>query len=305
MTEQELADWLAQHSRHLDTAKTTLHQAVSDFLDDYAGDYEFRVDEEPYSRVKSVSRSLEKCIRKDVADAEAAFIGPIAAVGDLVGARVVVRSLNDLRELQRAFVENFELSDLRVDDKVDAPTATGYRAVHLNGALEVTRHGVAISVPFEIQLKTLLEDRWGTLTHSDAYSRTDINTDVRFSQIRELQRVLAEQLHVADLLLLSIEDLSEDAVHMIALEPPGEEMTLANVVNLMYARYGEYVRLPEGQRLLDAARDAGLQSIQEMGKLLDQREESAEEIGDRFRVQNGRTPKPLELWLAYLSFADL
>ncbi|MGA9277843.1 GTP pyrophosphokinase [Ilumatobacter sp.] len=125
-------------------------------------------------------------------------------VDDLVGIRLTCTNLRDL-EMVQVVLESLPLHasprrPLGLDpaserDYVDAPKESGYRGWHVN--LEVQHDGVPVIC--ELQVRTLLQDSWGELTHEDTYSKS--------GELPPLVEVLSARM--ADL-LATLDDIAED-----------------------------------------------------------------------------------------------
>lgn len=118
-----------------------------------------------------------------------------AAVGDLVGARVVVYNLSDVESFASEVLNDSAcpLSDVTRED-ISYPS--GYRALHLNGRLD--RFGI------EVQIRTAVQDAWAVTSRADVY-RSDSDEPL----IKALARAQGKILEGVDEVLQEIRDLSE------------------------------------------------------------------------------------------------
>lgn len=128
-------------------------------------------------RIKDRERALDKLKRKWVANPELPSGDEIVdTLGDIVGVKVIGKTIRDL-ELFIRHLEDTLVSDAselrRADDPKDYiafPKPSGYRARHEFLLVPVrTPDGVRHRVRVEIQIKTMLQDAWGELTHEDMY----------------------------------------------------------------------------------------------------------------------------------------
>jgi ppGpp synthetase/RelA/SpoT-type nucleotidyltranferase len=122
---------------------------------------------------------------------EEAFV----AVRDLARVRVVCPTLDDcyalvelLKEQQAIYVD-----DAKVDDFIERPSRTGYRAIHLEAAIDVSLSGKMIGVPVEIQIRSALQEAWGHFTHADFYGADEVP-----ELVGRLMRELSDLLYWAD-----------------------------------------------------------------------------------------------------------
>ena len=181
----------------------------------------FAVERIENARIKDVRRVLAKARRKELSDADGLLRRCDEQEGrrrfpvqDLLGVRVLVRSLNDaaavkrtLENLRAARRELYPLGnpdDFDVEDMNGDPRPSGYRALHIDGSVTVRVADGDVTVPFELQVKTLAQHVFGQHTHEEAYVPNEANGDPRYELVRVLQTALAEQLNTVDLLLAKL-----------------------------------------------------------------------------------------------------
>jgi hypothetical protein len=116
------------------------------------------------------------------------------------------------------------------------------------------------TVPFEIQVKTLAQDAWGTYTHADAYSRIELRTDPRFQLVNQLNRVLSSQLHVVDELGKEIDRVTLDIANRIATEPidHAASLTYREVLAIVFEETGEVLNYSAAEEISDNAHAKGV-----------------------------------------------
>lgn len=152
------------------------------------------------ARVKDLEPLKEKIIRKG---------WPIAdiweRIGDLVGFRIVCQNLKDVYRVRDLILadKRFELKG-DVEDRIAHPDSSGYRAVQFNVVynLKISDKARPISIICEIQIKTMLQDSWASLTHRDIYKEGAHLP----KEIMILSRRLSELLATADDIAQDIRD---------------------------------------------------------------------------------------------------
>jgi hypothetical protein len=102
-----------------------------------------------------------------------------ALIDDLVGVRIVCNNLSDIATVQAMLADlpgsdglpGFGMAAEQGSEKryVDAPKDSGYRAFHVNLVTQVPGLSGLTPVRGELQVRTLLQDGWGELTHEDTY----------------------------------------------------------------------------------------------------------------------------------------
>jgi len=153
-------------------------------------------------RVKSKRRTWRK-IHHPRYENQVATLDDIAgAIDDLVGLRVTCINLRDLDMIQtaldalpRAAGSGLWLDPASERDYVAEPKESGYRGWHVNLGIEVG----GTPVVCELQIRTLLQDSWGELTHEETYSKD--------GALPPLVDVLSTRM--ADLLSI-LDDIAED-----------------------------------------------------------------------------------------------
>ncbi len=159
-------------------------------------------------RVKSKRRTWRKLRQPRYWDAITTAADIPGVIDDLLGLRVTCINLSDI-ELVQAALENlprqpkkgrqFWLDPASERDYVAEPKASGYRGWHVNLGVKVDANGTRVPVACELQVRTLLQDGWGELTHEDTYSKD--------GELPPLVEVLSKRM--ADL-LSTLDDIAED-----------------------------------------------------------------------------------------------
>jgi ppGpp synthetase/RelA/SpoT-type nucleotidyltranferase len=153
-------------------------------------------------RVKSKSRTWRKIMQPRY-EGQIATLDDIPTVlDDLVGLRVTCINVRDIDMVQssldalpRTISKGLWLDPTSERNYVVEPKESGYRGWHVN--LGVTVGDTPVSC--ELQVRTLLQDSWGELTHIDTYSKD--------GALPPLVDVLSTRM--ADLLSI-LDDIAED-----------------------------------------------------------------------------------------------
>ncbi len=153
-------------------------------------------------RVKSKRRTWRKVQQPRYQDQITSVDDITDAIDDLVGLRVTCVNVRDIEMVQTALdaLPRVAGGGLWLDPKSErdyltAPKDSGYRAWHVNLGIEVGETPVVC----ELQVRTLLQDSWGELTHEETYSKD--------GALPPLVDVLSTRM--ADLLAI-IDDIAED-----------------------------------------------------------------------------------------------
>ena len=179
-------------------AEASLARALSELL----SDRDLARIRSTTGRVKSKRRTWRK-IHGARYQGEITGVDDIAgAIDDLVGLRVTCINLRDVDMVRTALdaLAQTPGTGLWLDpaserDYIAEPKASGYRGWHVNLGVEVR----GTPVVCELQVRTLLQDSWGELTHEETYSKD--------GALPPLVDVLSSRM--ADLLAI-LDDIAED-----------------------------------------------------------------------------------------------
>ena len=160
-------------------------------------------------RTKAARRTWSK-LHRDKYRTQVSSVDDVPRViDDLIGIRITCNNLVDQRRVQLLLEALSERSELAEGDVVVRQTgsarnyvedvkASGYRAYHCNLLSWVTVGLKRHQVVAELQVRTVLQDAWGELTHEDTYQAGSIPR-----LVVPLSRRLAD-------LLRTLDDLAED-----------------------------------------------------------------------------------------------
>jgi len=115
-------------------------------------------------RIKSFDSFAEKARRKNLTD-------PFNEIHDLVGLRVVCLFLSDLSKVGKVIEDTFHL--IAKDNKIDSSprNAFGYMDIQYIVALEHNVEEAIRGMRFEIQVRTIAQDAWASISHHLYYKQ--------------------------------------------------------------------------------------------------------------------------------------
>jgi len=188
----------------LEPALDRAMHALQNELDDALSDRDLARIRSISGRVKSKRRTWRKVSQPRYRSQIDHVDNIPKVIDDLVGMRLACTNLRDL-EMVQAALESLPrrasrkrllgLDPSSERDYVEAPKESGYRGWHVN--LGVHLDGAPVTC--ELQVRTLLQDSWGELTHEDTYSKA--------GELPPLVEVLSARM--ADL-LATLDDIAED-----------------------------------------------------------------------------------------------
>jgi len=209
-TYAEFQNWYERISAdRLVPAKEQLVRLLNEILDQELDEFERRRIRLNASRIKNPNRLWNKLLQKkrdEITDCESILL----AVDDLIGLRIVCNNTSDIRRLQLILgalptTEDEEPNPSIVVEALSErpyhlePKGSGYRAYHLNIETPVAGRFGPRPYRAELQVRTLLQDAWGELTHEDTYKPG--------ARLPPLAQDLA--LHMANL-LATVDAIAED-----------------------------------------------------------------------------------------------
>lgn len=142
-------------------------------------------------RIKNISSLLDKVRRKNIEK-------PFEQIHDMVGFRIVCLFLSDLEEIKKIIRKEFEVFD--EDDKVNDTELNifGYMSLHLKANLKPSfesPYGEEIkNISFEIQVRTIAQDAWASISHHLDYKKKSVIPD----QLKRDFHALSGLFYVAD-----------------------------------------------------------------------------------------------------------
>jgi len=173
---------------------------------------------EPHSRLKDPVRLWAKMHLPKYRSRISSLESIPEVVDDLVGIRVICTNKSDVEKIRGVLDGWVRLSPKTDDtnfgvaveqdserDYILRPKDSGYRAYHLNLLTGVPRVGGTITVKGELQVRTLLQDGWGELTHEDTYKPG-----------QELPRLVSLLSRRMGELLATVDDIAEDIQNDLA-----------------------------------------------------------------------------------------
>jgi ppGpp synthetase/RelA/SpoT-type nucleotidyltranferase len=142
-------------------------------------------------RIKKLSSLLDKARRKNIEK-------PFEQIHDIVGFRIVCLFLTDLDDIKKIIFKEFEVFE--TDDKVNDMEVNifGYMSLHLKAKLKSSFEspcGEDIKkILFEIQVRTIAQDAWASISHHLDYKKESVISD----QLKRDFHALSGLFYVAD-----------------------------------------------------------------------------------------------------------
>lgn len=206
MSYADFGAWYDEHrTAVLDPALEAASVALDALLADALSTRDLTRIRRSSGRVKSKRRAWRKLQRESRNSTSLAADDAPGLIHDLVGLRITCTNVRDI-DMVQAVLETLPRSGtgrgLRLDaaserDYVSEPKESGYRGWHINLTIDLDHEPEPVTC--ELQVRTLLQDSWGELTHEDTYSKD--------GELPPLVEVLSKRM--ADL-FATLDDIAED-----------------------------------------------------------------------------------------------
>jgi putative GTP pyrophosphokinase len=103
-----------------------------------------------------------------------------ARIRDIAGVRVVCSFVSDVYTVAEMLTRQEDVTLLQTKDYIAEPKPNGYRSLHLIVEIPVFLSDRVVSVPVEVQLRTVAMDFWASLEHKIHYKfDEDVPTALR------------------------------------------------------------------------------------------------------------------------------
>lgn len=162
MNESELASQMLKYQFGL----RTLQNQLSILLDEYSFANNYNPVEHIKSRIKSKESALNKLEKRGY---DLTVENLIEHVHDMIGIRIVVSFLSDVKTIVELIKSSGQLIILREKDYISNPKDSGYISYHLLVKVPVYLDGKIELIEAEIQIRTIAMDFWASLDHKIKY----------------------------------------------------------------------------------------------------------------------------------------
>lgn len=172
------------------------------------------------SRIKSKGRIAEKIqrrIRNREIEPPQTIEDVQNSIFDIVGLRIICKTLRDVDLAAKAVTAAYGPRLEQVGDPKDYirnPKPSGYRSLHYLIKITVDDHGTPVTVPCEVQIRTMMQNAWGELTHENSYKSGDVALPNLFL---DLSRHMADLMDQVDQLALTLAEASESIMTQMAV----------------------------------------------------------------------------------------
>ena len=144
-------------------------------------------------------------------------------ISDLIGIRIVCLYEDQIADVSQVLQRNFKI--IEVTDKISAVESTedsfGYKGLHMDLALSdelavLQKYQPFAEMPFEVQIRSLIQDAWSVLDHKIKYKKSIPN------DLRRRINVLSALFELADREFKEIRNATAELLQQATVAPIGE-----------------------------------------------------------------------------------
>lgn len=217
----------SENQRQWERARTALAALLELLLSDQQGLAGIRVS----SRLKTCDECIAKFDRKYRATLEAGSQPYAIAehISDIIGLRVICMYEDEIANIHTILKQEFD--ELEVTDKTSeiesSESSFGYKGLHLDLRLNSARGALPeyqafAAMPFEVQIRTVVQDAWSTLDHAIKYKK-----QIPHSLKRRIH-ALAALFEIADREFRAV----RDQIHELATKDTGPTISIFGTATL-------------------------------------------------------------------------
>lgn len=137
-------------------------------------------------RIKSLDSIFDKIQRKGW-EME---LDSVARLTDIAGLRVICHYIEDIYIVAELLAANKDLRILRQSDYIRNPKPNGYRSLHIIVETDVYLVDGKMTVPVEIQLRTIAMDFWASLEHQIRYKMPEEVPQDTHQKLKECAEII-------------------------------------------------------------------------------------------------------------------
>ncbi|MBN8867142.1 MAG: hypothetical protein J0H98_06285 [Solirubrobacterales bacterium] len=221
-TLEQFTSWYEEFATtRLQPAKDSAKQTLVELLKEKFDDSRMRRIRVSDGRIKEPLRAYRRLAEK-AADRATGPDDACTYLRDLVGLRIICTNLEDVDSvsslLKKLPAPNEESKGLSckhdpTKDYISNPKASGYRSIHFDLFVPVLVPDGFQYIRCELQVRTLLQDSWGELTHEDTYKPG--------SEVPHIITVMSQRM--ADV-MATLDDMAQDLRNVLTEEAEAEEV---------------------------------------------------------------------------------
>ncbi|MFS0895112.1 GTP pyrophosphokinase family protein [Microbacterium sp. 179-I 3D3 NHS] len=164
---RELRDEFQRFLREYEFGMREVETKISILRDEFTHDHAYNPIEHVKSRLKTPDSIVEKIARKGIEEPD--FDRIRTEITDIAGVRVTCSFVADVYRLFDLLTQQDDVTVRVVKDYIAEPKDNGYKSLHAIIEVPVFLSTGALSVPVEVQFRTIAMDFWASLEHKIYY----------------------------------------------------------------------------------------------------------------------------------------
>lgn len=164
---RELRDEFQRFLREYEFGMREVETKISILRDEFTHDHAYNPIEHVKSRLKTPDSIVEKIARKGIDEPD--FDRIRSEITDIAGVRVTCSFVADVYQLFDLLTQQDDVTVRVVKDYIAQPKENGYKSLHAIIEVPVFLSTGALSVPVEVQFRTIAMDFWASLEHKIYY----------------------------------------------------------------------------------------------------------------------------------------
>lgn len=113
-------------------------------------------------------------------------------ISDIAGIRVICPFIEDVYDLERALMEQDDISLICRKDYIENPKPNGYRSLHLIISVPIFLSHAKRSVKVEVQIRSVAMDCWASLEHQLRYKKNFVSNEHSEAELKYCAELSAE-----------------------------------------------------------------------------------------------------------------
>ncbi|MFB4349504.1 GTP pyrophosphokinase family protein [Microbacterium sp. CR_7] len=164
---RELRDEFQRFLREYEFGMREVETKIGILRDEFTHHHSYNPIEHVKSRLKTPDSIVEKIARKGIEEPD--FDRIRAEITDIAGVRVTCSFVADVYRLFDLLTAQDDVTVRTVKDYIAQPKDNGYKSLHAIIEVPVFLSTGALSVPVEVQFRTIAMDFWASLEHKIYY----------------------------------------------------------------------------------------------------------------------------------------
>ena len=193
-TDEELQETIDDISLLYNSAIREVETKLQILSDDFDKKHSYMPIHHIQSRLKTFESILEKASRYGIVDPLNNIDRIKREILDIAGIRVICNYEEDLHTMSGLLLSQEDIELIRMKDYCNSPKESGYRSLHMVGAVAVYLVNRKKIVPVEVQFRSIAMDAWASLEHELRYK----NKGSLAAEIVDALKACAEDLHEVD-----------------------------------------------------------------------------------------------------------